>query len=171
MNDEKIRQILREGDPFAGEAGLTPEEVREMRRTALTAIPERRERRLRLLPALALAGAAAVAVLIAFLALRQAPGGTPKPAPPRMAAVPEPVAPVSPPSAPVASPVPRAETRTVRPRHHRRPVAPRPPKTADAVASLEKPRESEGTALREIQFTTPGGTRILWTVVPGKASY
>jgi hypothetical protein len=39
------------------------------------------------------------------------------------------------------------------------------------VASLEKPGESGETALREIQFTTPGGTRIFWTVAPEKPSY
>ena len=166
MNDEKIRQILREGDPFAGEAGLNPEEVREMRRTALTAIADRRERRL--LPVLALAGAAAVAVLIAVLALWQVPGRTPKPAPLRMAVAP---VPIPPPSAPVAELVPREETRTVQPRHHRRRAVMRRPRTEDAVASLEKPKEPEETAVREIQFTTPGGTRILWTVAPGKASY
>jgi hypothetical protein len=164
MNDEKIRQILREGDPLTGEAGLTQEETREMRRMVLNAIPDQRERRWRLLPALALAGAAAVAVLIAVLVLQQNPEGTPKPAPPRMAAVPVPVPPVT-------EPAPQEETRKVLPHarnHHRRPAAPRPssaPQTEDAVASLE------GTALREIQFTTPGGTRILWTVAPGKASY
>ena len=169
MNDERIRQLLREGDPFAGEPGLRPEEAREMRRTVLNAIPDQRARRFRLLPALALAGAAAVAVLIAVLALRPDSGRTPKPAPPRIAAVP---APVPPPSAPAARPTPQEEeTPKVQPRHRRRPPAPRAPRTGEALASLEPPKESEGTALREIQFTTPGGTRILWTVAPGKASY
>lgn len=170
MNEERIRKLLREGDPFAGEAGLNPEEVREMRRTVLTAIPGRRERRL--LPALALAGAAAVAVLIAVLVLRQNPGGTPKPAPPPqragMAAVPVPVPP-SP--APVAEAAPREETRTAqaRPRHRRASI--RHPRTQDSVASLKASEEPKETVVREIQFTTPGGTRILWTVAPGKASY
>lgn len=160
MNDEKIRQILREGDPFAGEPGLSPEEVREMRRTVLNAIPDRPERHFGLLPALALAGAAAVAILIAALAFRpQVPS---KAEPPRMAAAP---APVPPAPAPAAEPAPREETRQVRPRHHRRPPAPRRPRTEETVASLES------TTLREIQFTTPGGTRILWTVAPGKVSY
>ena len=165
MNDERIRQLLREGDAFAGEDGLTLEEVREMRRTVLTAVPDRRERRFHLLPALALAGAAAVAVLIAVLALRPGSGAPPKAAPPRMAAVPAPA------PAPAAEPSPREETPKVQRRHHRHSSAPRAPQTEEAVASLEPPKESEGTALREIQFTTPGGTRILWTVAPGKPSY
>jgi hypothetical protein len=168
MNDERIHQILREGDPFAEEPGLSPEEIREMRRTVLNAIPDHPERRFRLLPALALAGVAAVAVLIAVLILRQNPEGTPKPAPPRMAAAP---VPIPPPSAPAADLVPREETRTVQPRPHRRRAVTRRPRTEDAVASLEGPKEPEETAVREIQFTTPGGTRILWTVAPGKASY
>lgn len=162
MNDERIRQLLREGDPSAGEPGLSPEESREMRRTVLNAIPDRRERRLHLLPALALAGAAAVAVLIAVLTLRPGSEAPQKAAPPRMAAVPMPVPPAP---APVAEPAPREETRKARPRHHRRPPAPRRPRTEETVASLES------TTVREIQFTTPGGTRILWTVAPGKASY
>jgi hypothetical protein len=162
MNDERIRQLLREGDPFAGESTLNPEEIREMRRTVLNALPDPRERWFRLLPALALAGAAAVAVLIAVLALRPGSGAPPKAAPPRMAAVP---APAPPAPAPVAEPALREETRKIQPRHHRRPSAPRPPRTEETVASLE------GTALREIQFTTPGGTRILWTVAPDKALY
>jgi hypothetical protein len=165
MNDERIHQILREGDPFAGEAGLSPEEIREMRRTVLNVLPDHPGRRVRLLPALALAGAAAVAVLIAVLTLHPGSGAPPKPAPPRIAAAPAPV-----PPAPAAEPAPREEAK-VRPRHHRRPPAPRAPRTVEVVASLEPPKEPEGTPLREIQFTTPGGTRILWTVAPGKASY
>jgi hypothetical protein len=168
MNDERIRQILREGDPFAEGAGLNPEEVGEMRRTVLTAIPDRRERRFRLLPALALAGAATVAVLIAVLALRPEDKVPANVAPPRMAAVPVPVPP-SP--APVVGSAPREETRAAqsRPHHHRK--ASRPSRTEDSLASLEIPKAPEETSPREIQFTTPGGTRIIWTLVPGKASY
>ena len=161
MNDERIRQILREGDPYAGEPGLSPEEIREMRRTVLNAIPDHRERRFRLLPALALAGAAAVAVLVAVLALRPGSEITPKAAPPRIATV----APA--PAQPVPPPVVRDEERPkVRrePRQRRRAPVPAP-EPRETIASAEE------TPVREIQFTTPGGTRILWTVAPGKASF
>jgi len=169
MNDERIRQILREGDPFAGEPSLTPEEIREMRRTVLNAIPDRRERSFRLLPALALTGAAAVVVLIAVLALR--PGGKipSKAVAPRIAAVSGPVVPVPPSPAPVTRPALREETPKVQSRHQHRHKTPRPSRPEDAVASLETPEGQAETAPRDIQFTTPGGTRIIWTLAPGKA--
>jgi len=166
MNEERIRQRLREGDPFAGETGLTPEEVREMRRTVLTAMPERRRR---LLPALALAGAAAAAVLIAVFVLRPDPGAPPRP--PRIAAVPapspEPVA--QPPVLQETQPLRGAEKRAGHHRRHRRPAAPPAPQTHDTLATLEPSPRQEETAIREIQFSTPGGTRIIWTLTPGKA--
>jgi hypothetical protein len=163
MNEERIRQRLREGDPFAGETGLTPDEVREMRRTVLTAIPERRRR---LLPALALAGAAAAALLIALRPEPAAPPRPPRvataqptPPPSRMPGTPEPAAP---------APAPKAtEKRTSHHRHHRRPM------NHDTLAALEPVphQEQEETTVREIQFSTPGGTRIVWTLTPGKASH
>jgi hypothetical protein len=163
MNEEWIRRRLREGDPFAGEAGLTPDEVREMRRTVLTAMPERRRR---LLPALALAGAAAAAVLIALFAFR--PGAGAPPRPPRVAMVttpsPEPAA-----QPPVPTPAPelrRAEKTAVHHRRHRRPMA---HTRNDTLAALETSPRQEETAIREIQFSTPGGTRIIWTLTPRKA--
>ena len=144
---------------------LTPDEVREMRRTVLTAIPERRRR---LLPALALAGAAAAAILIALFALR--PGAGAPPQPPRVATM---TAPPSPPSLPSAEPEPakpapvlqEAEKRTVHHRRHRRPM------NQDTLAALEPSGRQEETAVREIQLSTPGGTRIVWTLTPGKASH
>jgi hypothetical protein len=164
MNDEKLRQRLRGGDPFAGETGLTPDEVREMRRTALTAIPERRRR---LLPALALAGAAAVAVLIALFVFRPDTGAPPRPQ--RVATV------TAPPSPPSREPEPAAQTpvlkktekKTLHHRRHRRSMSP------DTLAALEPPQpaEQKETPIREIQFSTPGGTRIIWTLTPGKASH
>ncbi|MEO6193849.1 MAG: hypothetical protein ABIS20_12625 [Thermoanaerobaculia bacterium] len=166
MNDERIRQRLREGDPVTGESGLTPGEVRAMRRAVLTAAPEPRRR---LLPMLALAGAATAAVLIALFALR--PGSVQPPAPARVAAVParppEPQAPrIS--ASPVAPPS-RGENKQ-RPAHRRRHLRAAPPETA-TLATLEptgNPPEEPGA--RQIQFSTPGGTRIIWTLTSGKAS-
>jgi hypothetical protein len=163
MSDERLRQILRQGDPAGEEDGLTLDETRAMRRTVLTVIPERQRR---LLPVLALAGAVATAVLIAVFLLRPVPA----PEPPRIAVAPAPPAP------PVAQipvqPAPRPpqekeERRLVhRPRHHhRRPAPPAPPAIHDTLASLETAQEE-----RQVQFSAPGGTRIIWILKSGKAS-
>jgi hypothetical protein len=162
MNDERLRQRLREGDPARGESGLTPDEVHALRRTVLTAAPEPRRP---FLPALGLAGAAAVAVLIALFAL--SPGPVKPPAPPRIAAVP---------AQPPASPGPRASTEKTAnaekkrpPIHRRRHLRAAPEEIPLAVLEpAGNPPEEPGT--RQIQFSTPGGTRILWTLTSGKTS-
>ena len=163
MNDERLRQILRQGDPAEGDGGLTPDEARAMRRTVLTAVPERKRR---LLPIFALAGAVATAVLIAVLLLRPEP--VKPPAPPRIAATP-PVARV--PTEPVPQPPPQErEERRPAQRHpsqhrHRRPAPPATPEVNDTLAALE----TAGSE-RQVQFSTPGGTRIIWILKSGKAS-
>ncbi|MFL6231599.1 MAG: hypothetical protein ACJ76N_00530 [Thermoanaerobaculia bacterium] len=164
MNDERLRQILRQGDPAEGD-GMTLEEAREMRRTVLTAVPERR----RLLPLLALAGAVATAVLLAVLLLRPEP----VPAPHRVAAASAPPAPpvAQAPVQPAPAPRPlqeRAERRPVHrhhPPYHRRLAVPATPAINDTLASLET-ADTE----RQVQFSTPGGTRIIWILKSGKAS-
>lgn len=165
MNDERLRQILRQGDPAGEDGGLTPDEARAMRRTVLTAVPERERR---LLPILALAGAVATAALIAVLLLRPEP----TPAPPRIAVAP---APPAPPIAqiqvqPAPQPAPQEEEsrpvhRHRQPRHPIRPAAPESPAVHDTVAALEA-AETE----RQVQITAPGGTRIIWILKSGKAS-
>jgi hypothetical protein len=169
MSDERLRQILRQGDPAGDDGGLGPDEARAMRRTVLTAVPETRRR---LLPVLALAGAVATAVLIAVL-LRPEPA----PAPSRIAAAPVPPArPIAQVAVEPASRSPREEERGPVHRHHqyhhryhpRRPTAPASPAIGDTLASLETvPAE---TTERQIQFSTPGGTRIIWILKSGKAS-
>lgn len=166
MNDERLRQILRQGDP-AGEEGLSPDEARAMRRVVLTAIPERKRR---LLPIFTLAGAMATAVLIAVL-LRPEPVEPPAPRP-RIATVPAPAAPpiAQTPAEPTPQPPPKEEEsrpihRHRQQRHPIRPAAPEPTAVQDALASLAT-AEPE----RQIQLTAPGGTRILWILKAGKAS-
>jgi hypothetical protein len=179
MNDERsndLKRRLREGDPFASEGGLTPEEVRAMRRAVLTAQPEPRRR---LLPALALAGAAAAALLIAVLAFRSGSGSNPPRQPaPQAAAAPAPLPPRPAPETglqtPVAAPTPAvAQAETGRPhlRRHHHPPAEETPAPNTALAALNPPVPDDGTAIREIQFSTPGGTRIIWTLAPGKTSF
>ncbi|HEY4563004.1 MAG TPA: hypothetical protein VIJ36_08490 [Thermoanaerobaculia bacterium] len=167
MNDERLRQILRRGDPAGEDGGLTPDEARPMRRTVLTAVPERKRR---FLPVFALAGAAATAALLAVLLLRPEPAQAPIP-PPRIATAPAPPAPpiAQIPAEPTPRPAQKGEERRPVHRyhspHHHRPAAPEPPAIHDTLASLET-AETE----RQVQFSTPGGTRIIWILKSGKAS-
>lgn len=166
MNDERLRQILRQGDPAGGDGGLTPDEARAMRRTVLTAIPERKRR---LLPIFALTGAVATAVLIAVLLLKPEPSEPP--APPRIAAAPAPAAPpiAQSPVQPVLHPPQEEERQPAHRRHPRllhRPAAPEAPATIDATLASLEAAEPE----RQVQFSTPGGTRIIWILKSGKDS-
>lgn len=172
MNDEQLRPLrerLREGDPAQGQEGLTPDEVREMRRAVLNAIPETRRR---LLPVLVLVGAAAAAVLIAVLALRS--GSQVPSAPSRTAAIPRtaprgPEVVLQPPVLTGESPLQETAPKKVQhPRRHPHPTA---TPMNDTLAALEPSARRETTPIREIQFSTPGGTRIIWTLAPDKTSY
>jgi hypothetical protein len=159
MNDERLRQRLREGDPATGENGLNPGEIHAMRRAVLTAAPEPRRR---LLPALALAAAAAAALLIALFALR--PASVQPPAPPRIAAVPA----LQP--SPIRTELPargEKKKKSIQRRRHLR-AAPQETATLAALDPAGTPPEEPG--IRQIQFSTPGGTRIIWTLTSGKAS-
>jgi hypothetical protein len=163
MNDERLRQRLREGDPATGENGLNPGEIHAMRRAVLAAAPEPRRR---LLPALALAGAAAAAILIVLFALR--PDPVQPPAPPRIAAGPVPrVLQPSPTRTepPVTEEKKEKKKRPIQRQRHLR-AAPEAPPTLAALEPAGNPPEE----IRQIQFSTPGGTRIIWTLTSGKAS-
>jgi hypothetical protein len=145
---DRLRQILRQGDPAAQEPGLTQDEVHAMRRAVLTATPEPR-RRVVWFPLLA-AGTAALLVLALVIALdHRHPASSTPPAAPRVAAPPSP----APPLPEAQPPEPMKSSRPPR----RRPV--RAPKVlpirqdAPMLASLP---------VREIQFSTPGGTRVIW---------
>ena len=169
-NDERLRDVLRGADPAAGEPGLAPEEVQAMRRAVLTAVPEPRRR---WIPFAALAGSALAALLLAVLLLMPDSEGPAAPPhqPARVAEKPRPApqsvpAPVEPVVA--EKPTPR-ETRTPRKR-----PAPEPAPMAIAEAAPEAtpelpPIEPEVEATiaaetRQIQFSTPGGTRIIWVL-------
>ena len=166
MNEERLRQYLRKGDPATGENGLNPGEIHAMRRAVLTAAPEPRRR---LLPALALAGA--TAALIAVFVLR--PASVPPPAPPRIAAVPPRPAPpqrISPP--PRTEPPAREEKEETRkkPPHRRRHPRTTAQETATLAALESAGNPPEEPGIRQVQFSTPGGTRIIWMLTPGKTS-
>jgi hypothetical protein len=168
--DERLRRLLREADPAATDFGLTLDEVREMRRTVLTAPEPRR----RLVPAFGLAGAAAVAlVLIAVLVFRPHPEKSPAPA---IAAVPHRP---EPPRAVVQTPPPkeepspreeREEKKTTARRKRRAPIVRPAPALPEATAVLAAAEPLDAAEPQQIQFSTPGGTRIIWLLSPEKAS-
>ena len=165
--DEGLRRLLRKADPAASDPGLTLDEVRDMRRTVLTAVPERRRK---LLPVFALAGAATVAlILIAVLVLRPAPEKAPAP---KVAAVPQRPAPPQAavqPSPSKEEPKPQAEKEKTAVRRKRRTPKIRPtPTEPEPAVVLAEAGPAEGA--QQIQFSTPGGTRIIWLLSPGKAS-
>ena len=163
MND-RLRDVLREGDPAAGDPGLSPEEVQSMRRTVLSAVPEPR-RRGWLVPALA---TAAALILAAVLVLWQtAPGTPPEPgpvvaAPVTPAPTPEPVRP-----APAPQPEPPVRIAEEKPEEQPEPLAAAPAipvvpeQQAVLPAASAAPEEQ-----RQIQFSTPGGTRVIWMLNP-----
>lgn len=164
--DERLRRLLREADP-ASNPGLTLDEVRDMRRTVLSAVPERRRR---LFPVFATAGAVLVAALILIAVLIPRPE---KPsAPPRIAVVPPKVAP-PPREEPRPAEEKMAEKKTPVHREHqaRRPPAVQPapvePEATAVIAAVEPVTEPEP---QQIQFSTPGGTRIIWLLSPGEVS-
>lgn len=162
--DDRLRRLLREADP--ADPGLTLDEVREMRRTVLSAVPERSRR---LFPVFATAGAVLVAalILIAVLILRPE-----KPlAPPQIAVVPPKAVQVQPPPPPREEPkLAEEKTEEKKPpvRHKRR--APRPPIVQPESVEPEAVAVMASAEPQQIQFSTPGGTRIIWLLSPGDVS-
>jgi hypothetical protein len=160
----RLRTLLREGDPVADGQSPSPERMREMRRLVLGSLAERRQRRYRLL----LVASAATALLTLALGLalhREIPPPVPRPAespvaaralPLQLPAVPAAATPVL----PIAVPAPLAAA------ERRAPVSGRShPRTAGAptVRPEEKEEEPPATPL-QIQFNTPGGTRVIWVL-------
>ncbi|MFP5289003.1 MAG: hypothetical protein ACLGI9_24915 [Thermoanaerobaculia bacterium] len=167
MNDEKLREILKRGDPAAGDPGLAPEEVQGMRRAVLAAVPEPR-RRGWLVPALAGAAALILAAVIA-LSLWQ-------PEPPKEAVRPplplagegrgegSVVAEKTPPHRPSAGlPAPQEREPAPTPKKkEKKPVVQRAPEPEPVVLAQAEPSGEQ----RQIQFSTPGGTRVIWVLNP-----
>jgi hypothetical protein len=152
-----LKDILRKGDPAAGEPELSPEEIQAMRRTVLAAVPESR-RRGWLVPIAAAAALILAAVLVLSLW---------RPAPVEVAHNPVP-SPSRPPSLPFPeegkvekpSPSPRIERVGRRRPLHRNGGEGRGEGGGGqtVIAQSEPPRQ--------IQFSTPGGTRVIWMLNP-----
>jgi hypothetical protein len=165
--DERLRSLLREADPAADEAKLTPEETQAMRRAVLTAVPETRRR---WLAVPALVGTAMLALTVA-VTLMTWPD-------PEMPTVPPTVPPTesrqvataapAPPRAPVikAAPVERAPAKKPARKRKASPVHSAP----EPAATLASSGEPDPEAARDvqIQFATPGGTRIIWVLTSDK---
>jgi len=164
--DERLRRLLREGDPADGETDLTTDELRAMRRAVLTAIPEPQRR---LVPVLAGAAAAALVAILVLMIWPRAQS-----APPALKATTK--------VAVKATPPPRrpAATETVGRRfvaaglRARRPshaphAAPRKPRhtSAQEPDRLAQQNDSEPRT-RQIQFSTAGGTRVIWILTSEK---
>lgn len=163
-NPHRLRQALRQGDPAAHEPGLAADEARAMRRAMLAAAPAPRRRAVWV--PLAAAGVAALLAVILAVAFGPWHRPTVPGSPVRMAAVPTPAAapPVpAPETVRISRPARRHSSRVLRPA--RTPEAsPNPPNPLDGPASL-----TASLPVREIQFSTPGGTRVIWTLSPKDA--
>lgn len=156
---DKLRSILRKGDPASGDPGLSPEEVREMRRIVLSAVPEP-QRRGWLVPALATAAVLILAAIIALslwrpekVEMARGPEPSPSPIP---SVRPEKTSPHRP-----SAGLPTAQEREPEPRPKKKPVRPAP--------KPEPPPEPEPVVVAhqtQIQFSTPGGTRVIWVLNP-----
>jgi hypothetical protein len=152
---DRLRQALRQGDPAAQEPRLTQDEVHAMRRAVLTATPEP-QRQLAWFPLVATGSVALLALALAvYLGPWHRPPatGTPAPSPVQVAAVPTPMATLSIPQVPAQVPV-----KISRPMR-RRPV--RAPKLLP-IRQDDAPMLTASLPVREIQFSTPGGTRVIW---------
>jgi hypothetical protein len=172
-----LKDMLRKGDPAADDPGLSPEEVQAMRRTVLNAVPEPR-RRGWLVPVLATAALILAAVLGLSLWRQPAPvkpahveAARPEPSPP------QPPSPTSPPpslgeggahgktavasgsaAAPLSPGGGRRGGRGVGGEGPKKAVRPRPEPTVAIAQSEAQPQQ--------IQFSTPGGTRVIWLLHP-----
>jgi len=177
----RLRAILREGDPAGDGGSLPPERVREMRRRVLGSLAPRRPPRL-LWAASAASAAMAVLALVVTLALHRevpppAPGPETSPAPivPTAPTAPPAVLPAPVPPGPAVAPPPAASTASEGMARRSRSLARGPRRVARAAAPAttvheETPAASTASAASaaplQIQFNTPGGTRVIWVLDP-----
>ncbi len=163
IRDERLRLMLREADPSEDDAGLTMEEVRDMRRTVLRAIPET-SRRWVLSPVLAGVVMAALLAIVVILLWPRPEATAPQPSAPPRIAVKEPVTDVK------RTDVKSTDKKSTDVKRRTKAVAAglrarRPASSApsEQLAAVEEPRT------RQVQFNTPGGTRVIWILTSNSA--
>jgi hypothetical protein len=180
MRDERLRRLLREADPGQGETGLTMEEVRAMRRTVLTAAPEPR----RTFAFRPVAVGAVMAALVAIVTLLMWPSSEStmpvRPVPSKVAEKSPVVVKKSPiteqPSPPPSSGMNSRATEGVPSGTRRIPVpsgttkgSPATSAPGDRIAAADIPENEDDVRTRQIQFSTPGGTRVIWILTSDTA--
>lgn len=149
-----VRELLRRGDPAADGRELDAAELARMRRTIVAAAGDAAPRSLGLWW---LAVPSAVAAGLLLLVLRTAEPPEPLAAVVPIA-VPAPAAPVVSTPAPSPTQVARVEPP---PRTRRRVRAPKP-----APAVQPQAAEAVVAQARQLEFQTPGGTRVVWVLDP-----
>jgi hypothetical protein len=156
-NPDRLSQVLRRGDPAAHEPGLTQDEAHAMRRAVLNASPEPR-RQMAWFPLVATGTAAllALALAVAFGPWHRPPVSHPQI---QVAAVPTPAVTPAVPSVPAATS--QAPVKSSRPAHRRSKRVVRAPRVLP-IRPTESPVLVASLPVREIQFSTPGGTRVIW---------
>ena len=166
MSDE-LRSVLRKGDPAAGEPGLTPEEVQGMRRVVLSAVPEPR-RRGWLVPVMAGAAALILAAVIALSLWQPEPLQEAVRPPLPLAGEGRGEGSVVQPEKTPPLPSPAAQEREPPPAPEKKKRVRRAPKPEPVVvAQVEPPVVPEAPhGPTQIQFSTSGGTRIIWVLRP-----
>lgn len=141
MSDERVREILKRGDPGGDDARIAPSDLARMRRAILAHAPVRRRPWALVLVPASVAAALVVAVLwLASTKTGDRAGG-----------------------AATAGPVARSSTDA------RRPEAASLPTAAPVPVAKVAPRVEPRTRLRSprtIRFVTQSGTQIIWTLDP-----
>ncbi|MBP7149498.1 MAG: hypothetical protein KBD01_18370 [Acidobacteria bacterium] len=155
--NERLRDLLRRGDPALGEPPLSPGELGLMRdrMAAAARAPARPARR-----PLAWAGAALACAVVAaavWFVPRPREGAAPRTVPAPAATRPPAVAQIVPPPVPVLSEPPTPEPRAPAGAARRAPRAPAAPAVVAAVPQ---------SSISRLEFVTPGGLRIYWQVQP-----
>lgn len=177
--EERLRAVLRQGDPAGTEPGLAPEEVRRMRRAILAAPAETAEPRRGgfWLPALATAAAAALILALTLGLWRVHTHSAVRPLETgrQAVAVPEPAIPeemAAPPAAVPAPPTDHLPAQAPRRPRPRRPAleparlasapeaSPIPDVEPDSFLAPDEPPAEP--PLRQVQLEAPGGTRVIW---------
>ena len=173
--EDRLRALLRRGDPAADAAEGLPAHIAARMRARVVAATSNRHRPGFASFAWATAAAAGILLLLAIVVRPEAPttwSPSQVPERPRATEAPAPGVLVpppagAPPGTPTASP-PVEQPMTGRGTDPRPALLSSSPRVAAAVAppSLSAPADASTRKALTVQFTTPAGTRIIWTLDP-----